>query len=51
MMPTLHIDDAIEHLVRYLRDEITKPPPRMPVSDNKYGCDLWVPIAVANLDQ
>ena len=31
-MPTLHIDDAIEHLVGYLRDEITKPPLRMPVS-------------------
>jgi hypothetical protein len=50
-MPTLHIDDAIEHLVGYLRDEITKPPSRMPVSDDKFGCDLWVPIVVANFWQ
>jgi hypothetical protein len=48
-MPTLHIDDAIEHLVGYLRDEITNPPPRLPViSDSRYGCDLWLPIVVAN---
>jgi hypothetical protein len=46
----LHIDDAIEHLVRYLRDEITKPLPRTPFNapENKYGCDLWLPIAVRN---
>jgi hypothetical protein len=48
-MPTLHIDDAIEHLVGYLRDEITNPPPRLPViSESRYGCDLWLPIVVAN---
>jgi hypothetical protein len=47
-MPTLHIDDALEHIVGYLRDEITKPPPRTPISDNKYGCDLWLPIVVRN---
>jgi hypothetical protein len=46
-MPTLHIDDAIEHLVGYLREEITKPPPRMPVvPENKHDCDLWLPIVV-----
>jgi hypothetical protein len=50
-IPTLHIDDATEHLVGYLRDEITKPPPHMPIFDNKYGCDLWVPIVVANFWQ
>jgi hypothetical protein len=46
----LHIDDAIEHLVGYLRDEITKPQPRTPVTapENKYGCDLWLPIVVRN---
>jgi hypothetical protein len=47
-MPTLHIDDATEHLVGYLRDEITKPPPRMPMAESKYGCDLWLPIVVRN---
>jgi hypothetical protein len=47
-MPTLHIDDATEHLVGYLRDEITKPPPRMPLPESKYGCDLWLPIVVRN---
>jgi len=45
---TLHIDDAIEHLVGYLRDEITRPPPRMPVADDKYGCDLWLPVVIPN---
>jgi hypothetical protein len=46
-MPTLHIDDAIEHLVGYLRDEITKPPPRWAVAvESKYDCDLWLPIVV-----
>ena len=47
-MPTLHIDDAIEHLVEYLREEITKPPPTLPIADNKYGCDLWLPVVVGN---
>ena len=52
-MPTLHIDDAIEHLVGYLRDEITKPPPRASLIavENKWHCDLWLPIAVANFWQ
>jgi hypothetical protein len=49
-MPTLHIDDAIEHLVGYLREEITKPPERTPliVAEHRSGYDLWLPIAVAN---
>jgi hypothetical protein len=44
----LHIDDAIEHLIGYLRDEITKPPPRTPfiAPENKFNCDLWLPIVV-----
>ena len=46
--PMLRIDDAIEHLVGYLRDEIAKPPPRMPVVDNKNGCNLWLPIVIPN---
>ena len=48
-MPTLHVDDAIEHLVGYLRDEIA-PTPRTPriAGGTKYGCDLWLPIAVAD---
>ena len=46
-MPKLHIDDAIEHLVGYLREEITKPPQRTQlVSESKYDCDLWLPIVV-----
>jgi hypothetical protein len=46
-MPMLHIDDAIEHLVGYLRDEINKPPPRPHlVPERKYDCDLWLPIVV-----
>src|SRR5580704_8804686 len=48
-MPSLHIDDAIEHLVGYLREEITKPPQRTQlVSESKYDCDLWLPIVVRN---
>ena len=48
-MPTLHIDDAIEHLIGYLRDEINKPPQRISVvPESKYGCDLWLPIVVRN---
>jgi hypothetical protein len=48
-MPTLHIDDARERLVSYLREEITTPPPRWPVvTESKYGCDLWLRIVVRN---
>jgi hypothetical protein len=49
-MPMLHIDDAIEHLVGYLREEITKPPPRTSLiaEVNKWRCDLWLPIVVPN---
>jgi hypothetical protein len=34
----------------YLREEITKPPPRpwLIAIENKFGCDLWLPIVVAN---
>src|SRR5437773_3958730 len=46
-MPTLHIDDAIEHLVGYLREEITKPPPRMPVVLARFA--QWWPTIGANL--
>ena len=51
-MPTLHIDDAIEHLVGYLRDRIATPP-RTPLiaGGAEYGWDLWLPIAVANFWQ
>jgi hypothetical protein len=47
-MPTLHIDDAIEHLITYLLAEITKPPPRWGSFDTKYECDLWIPEFVRN---
>jgi hypothetical protein len=49
-MPTLHIDDAIEHLVGHLRDGITEPTPA-PVITDKRGCDLWLPIVVAKFWQ
>jgi len=51
-MPTLHIDDAIEYLVGYLRDRIAQSP-RTPLiaGGAEYGCDLWLPIAVATFWQ
>jgi len=49
-MPTLHIDDATEHLVGHLRDGITEPTPA-PVITDKRGCDLWLPIVVAKFWQ
>jgi hypothetical protein len=52
-LPTLHIDDAIEHLVGYLREEIAKPPQRTSLIavENKWRCDLWLPIVVAKFWQ
>src|SRR6266851_8407933 len=43
-MPTLHIDDAIDHLVQFLAHEIVTAPKRQftPASESKYGCDLWL---------
>ena len=49
-MPTLHGDDAIEHLVGYLRGEITRPPPLTPLIVTQIsttaicGCRLSLPI-------
>jgi hypothetical protein len=52
-MPTLHIDDAREHLVEYLRDVIAPPPPRTTIiaGGTKYGHDLWLPSVVLSFWQ
>jgi hypothetical protein len=52
-MPTLHIDDAREHLVEYLHDVIAPPPPRTTIiaEGTKYGHDLWLPSVIPSFWQ